>query len=108
MIKILRKFLGDKATRDLKAINPFVKQIHEAYKTISTLSNDELRAKTDEFKERIAQNVAEEEKEVAQIKESIENDSKLISMKRKSYIKHRQDQYPYLRENRRGIEADTS
>ena len=74
MIKILRKFLGDKATRDLKVINPIVKQIHEAYKTIPTLSNDELRAKTAEFKERIALNVAEEEKEVAQIKESIETD----------------------------------
>jgi len=74
MIKILRKFLGDKATRDLKAINPFVKQIQEAYKTISTLSNDGLRAKTAEFKERIANNVAEEEKEVARIKESIETD----------------------------------
>ena len=58
MIKILRKFLGDKATRDLKALNPIVKQIHEAYKNISLLSNDELRAKTDEFKGRIAQNVA--------------------------------------------------
>ncbi|MEE4259571.1 MAG: preprotein translocase subunit SecA, partial [Bacteroidales bacterium] len=77
MIKILRKFLGDKATRDLKAINPYVKQIHEAYKTISTLSNDDLRAKTAEFKERIARNVAEEEKEVAQIKESIETDSNI-------------------------------
>ncbi len=77
MIKILRKFLGDKATRDLKAINPYVKQIHEAYKTISTLSNDDLRAKTAEFKERIARNVVEEEKEVAQIKESIETDSNI-------------------------------
>ncbi len=77
MIKILRKFLGDKATRDLKVINPFVKQIQEAYKTITLLTNDELRAKTAEFKERIALNISEEEKEITQIKDRIENDTDL-------------------------------
>ena len=66
--------MGDKATRDLKTINPIVKQIHEAYKNISGLSNDELRAKTAEFKAGIAQNVTEEKKEIESLNEKINND----------------------------------
>ena len=69
MIKILRRFLGDKATRDLKTINPIIKQIDEAYKNISGLSNDELRSKTAEFKARIAQNIIEEKKEIESLNE---------------------------------------
>ena len=74
MIKILRRFLGDKATRDLKTINPIVKQVQEAYKNISGLSNDELREKTAEFKAGIAQNIIEEKKEIESLNERINND----------------------------------
>jgi len=75
MIKILRRFLGDKATRDLKTIHPIVKNIHEAYISISGLSNDELRAKTAEFKAGIAQNIVEEKKEIESLNEKINNDT---------------------------------
>ncbi len=77
MFGILKKFIGDKATRDLKELNPVLKKIQEAYKTISQLSNDELRAKTAEFKEKIAQNVAEEEKEIAQLKAKISDEAQI-------------------------------
>ena len=77
MFNVLKKFLGDKATRDLKELNPILKQVQEAYKTISQLSNDALRAKTAEFRERIAQNVTEEEKEIAQLKARISDDAQI-------------------------------
>ncbi|RLD72781.1 MAG: preprotein translocase subunit SecA, partial [Bacteroidetes bacterium] len=77
MFNVLKKFLGDKATRDLKELNPILKKIQDAYKTISQLSNDELRAKTDEFREGIAQNIAEEEKEIAQLKARISDDTQI-------------------------------
>jgi len=86
MIKILRRFLGDKATRDLKTINPIIKQIHEAYENISGLSNNELRAKTDEFKARIAQNIIEEKKEIESLNEKINNDPDItINQKEELY-----------------------
>ncbi len=77
MLGILKKFIGDKATRDLKELNPVLKRVQEAYKTISQLSNDELRAKTAEFKEKIAQNIAEEEKEIAQLKARISDEAQI-------------------------------
>ena len=67
--------MGDKATRDLKTIHPIVKNIHEAYISISGLSNDELRAKTAEFKAGIAQNIVEEKKEIESLNEKINNDT---------------------------------
>jgi len=86
MIKILRRFLGDKATRDLKTINPIIKQIHEAYENISGLSNDELRAKTDEFKARIAQNIIDEKNEIESLNEKINNDPDItINQKEELY-----------------------
>ncbi len=38
-----------------------------AYQSITQLSNDELRAKTEEFKQRIADGIAEDDKEIATI-----------------------------------------
>jgi len=77
MFNVLKKFLGDKAARDLKELNPILKQVQEAYKIIAQLSNDALRAKTAEFRERIAQNVTEEEKEIAQLKARISDDAQI-------------------------------
>jgi len=73
MIKILQKFLGDKATRDLKGLNPYLSKVHEAYDEISNLSNDGLRDKTADFKNRIADNIAPEQTEIAAIKQQIED-----------------------------------
>ena len=44
--KILTKLFGNKATRDLKAIQPIVEKVKACTPTIQTLSNDELRART--------------------------------------------------------------
>ncbi len=74
MIGFFKKIIGDKATRDMKEINPYLKKIKEAYEHIKTLSNDELRAKTLEFKEKIAQYVKEEEEEIARLEKQIEED----------------------------------
>ena len=73
MIKILRKLLGDKSTRDLKDINPYVNKVKEVYPSISKLSNDELRAKTIEFKQRIADAIKIETNEIAKLKAQIED-----------------------------------
>ncbi|MBU3927927.1 MAG: preprotein translocase subunit SecA, partial [Bacteroidetes bacterium] len=71
MINFIKKLLGDKATRDLKAIGPEVGQVKAAYEKIKLLSNDELRAKTTEFKQRIKEYIAEEENEIDRIKQQI-------------------------------------
>lgn len=72
MLKVLRKFLGTKSDRDIKSIAPIVDEINEIYKSITEISNDELRAKTIEFKNKIHDYLSDEEKQIKEIKEQIE------------------------------------
>ena len=51
--RVLNVFVGDKSRKDLKSIQPIVSQILEQEKKLSTISNDELREKTDGFKSQI-------------------------------------------------------
>ncbi len=50
---IIRKIIGSKNERELKRIRPIVDRINQLESKIAPLSNDQLRAKTSEFKERI-------------------------------------------------------
>ena len=47
--KILKLFVGDKSTKDLKLINPVIEKIHSFEHVLNSLSNEELRAQTNEF-----------------------------------------------------------
>ncbi|HEY0657876.1 MAG TPA: hypothetical protein VGD05_05355, partial [Pyrinomonadaceae bacterium] len=51
--KFFKKILGTNSERFLKAIVPTVQQINSLEASLKNLSDDELRAKTDEFKARI-------------------------------------------------------
>jgi len=75
MINILGKILGKKSDRDVKELIPIVKRIKEAYPTIAALSDDELRAKTTEFRKRIADYIADEEEQVRKLTLEIEQES---------------------------------
>src|SRR3989454_1386847 len=50
---VLTKIIGTKNERELKAIRPVVQRINALEPSIVPLSDDELRAKTDEFKRRL-------------------------------------------------------
>jgi preprotein translocase subunit SecA len=65
---------GDKASRDMKAILPTLHKTLAVYDSVKKLDNDALRAKTNEFKERIASNIAPEENEIASLKMQLEAD----------------------------------
>lgn len=82
MIKFFKKIMGDKSTRDMKAIDPILQKILVAYESIKELSNDDLRAKTAEFKQRIADYIAPEEKEIAELRSSIESEVDLDAEKK--------------------------
>jgi len=51
---LLAKLIGTKSERDLKKLMPLVERINELEPSVSSLSSDALRAKTDEFKSRLA------------------------------------------------------
>lgn len=50
---ILKVFVGDKSKQDVKAITPIVDKIKSFEKALEALSHDELRAKTETFKQLI-------------------------------------------------------
>ncbi|WP_299104173.1 preprotein translocase subunit SecA [uncultured Tenacibaculum sp.] len=52
---IIKIFVGDKQQKDLKLIQPIVDQVKSIEGTLSSLSSDELRSKTIEFKTKINQ-----------------------------------------------------
>jgi len=79
----LGKILGNKAQRDMKEITPFVNRIKAVYDEIKTLSNDELRARTESIKARIQDYVAADVARIAELKASIEETE--IDLREKIY-----------------------
>jgi len=69
---LLKIFVGDKSKQDVKAILPLVDKINSFENDFKTLSNDELRAKTTEFKEKIKQARLSKDQAIAEIKTQIE------------------------------------
>ena len=57
--EFMTKLFGNKSQRDLKEITPYVDKVKAVYPSIKALSNDELRAKTDEIKQRIQEPMLE-------------------------------------------------
>lgn len=77
--KSLTKIMGgSKQDKDVKAATPFVEKINNIYPTLSSLSNDQLRGKTSEFKARIADYVSDIDKAIADLRQqSIEEEDTL-------------------------------
>ena len=71
--EFMTKLFGNKSQRDLKEITPYVDKIKAVYPSIQQLSNDELRAKTDEIKQRIQDYVADERAQVEELRKGIDD-----------------------------------
>ncbi len=74
MANFFTKFFGTKSQRDLKQLNPILQKCLAAYDEVQKLTNDELRAKTIEFKGKIKTAVANEQKQVDELKARIEQE----------------------------------
>lgn len=70
--KILKSLFGDKSTRDMKQIQPFVEKVKATYPEIQALSNDELRSKTKEIQKFVQDAGKEELDKIAKLRETIE------------------------------------
>ena len=54
---VIKLFVGDKQQKDLKILQPIVEKVTAYETSLSSLSNDELRNKTIEFKKRIEEGI---------------------------------------------------
>ena len=77
MLKFISKIFPSKSQKDIQRLKPIVDQINNYFEEYQKLSDDELRAKTSEFRERIRHVVAEAETEVAALQEKLKTNSDL-------------------------------
>ncbi|GGH01159.1 protein translocase subunit SecA [Parapedobacter pyrenivorans] len=84
MLTFLSKIFGSKSDRDIKHIQPLVTKIKEEYAKLDSLTHDELRAKTANFKQRISEYLSDIDKEIADLKSEAEQDG--IEMTEKTAI----------------------
>lgn len=61
---ILKAFVGDKAKKDVRELQPLVNAIKEFEKPLASLSHDELRQKTTAFKARLAEDTKELQQQI--------------------------------------------
>ena len=70
MLKIFEKIFGSKHDKDIKKIQPVIQRINELQSTLSSLSNDQLRQKGQELKQK-----------VRNVLEPLEQEKKTLSLK---------------------------
>ena len=69
LLGILGKLFGNKYDKDIKEITPLIDKINEEFSKLSSLSNNELREKTTEFKKQISDFISEEKSKIETLKE---------------------------------------
>ncbi len=74
LTKLLKVVFGDKNKKAVKNLWPIVDQVNEEYKKLENLTDDELRGKTAEFKNRIEEETKEIRDEIESIKDKLKLD----------------------------------
>ncbi|MEX0315461.1 MAG: preprotein translocase subunit SecA [Allomuricauda sp.] len=70
---VLKVFVGDKSEKDVKALQPLVKEIKSFEEQLEGLTHDELRQKTVSFKAQILEDRKEIDDKIAQLQEEVKN-----------------------------------
>ena len=71
--EFLSSIFGNKSSRDMKEIKPWVEKIKAAYPEVAKLDNDGLRAKTEELKAYIRNSAATQRAKVDELKAGVES-----------------------------------
>lgn len=71
---LLKKVFGDKNERAVKELWPVVEEINREYEKLKDLSDDELRNKTLQFKERIQEYTKETRERIDELKTKLQDD----------------------------------
>ncbi|HWV73740.1 MAG TPA: preprotein translocase subunit SecA [Pseudosphingobacterium sp.] len=87
MLGFLSKIFGSKSDRDIKHIRPLVDKIKEEFAKLESLSNDELRAKTSDFKQRITAYLADIDQEINNLRTEAEQTEVEMAEKNAIYDK---------------------
>ena len=80
---IIKALFGSKADKDRKLIEPYLQKIKAIYPTIEALSNDELRARSEDLKKQIADFIAADEARIVELKAELEKPETSLEEKEK-------------------------
>ncbi len=69
----LKKIFGDKSSRDMKLIQPWVEKIKAAYPAVEKLSNDELRARTKQIMQDLQECVKADREHIQHLRDTVED-----------------------------------
>src|SRR6478609_6226988 len=69
---ISKMFGGSKSEKDIKQIVPIVDQVNQHFSAFQSLSHDELRNKTQEFKQQIKEHLSDIDNEIASVNKQAE------------------------------------
>lgn len=81
MLDFITKVFGKKSDKDVKSRLPIVEQINQEFAKLESLTHDELRARTQDFKQRIAVHLADIDNEIVQLKKQAEAEDVSITEK---------------------------
>ena len=84
---LLSSFFGSKSDRDLEELKPVIEKVQKVTTSIEVLTDDELRLKTTEFKNKIKAAVSEENQEIDKIQASLDKNEVVVSDKEILYKK---------------------
>ncbi|HEX2788097.1 MAG TPA: preprotein translocase subunit SecA [Ignavibacteria bacterium] len=74
MFKFITKLFPSKHEKDVKEILPIVDEINEYWENLKNLSDDELRAKTTEFKQKITDETSEITSQLNELREKLKQE----------------------------------
>ncbi|MBK8554084.1 MAG: hypothetical protein IPL53_24760 [Ignavibacteria bacterium] len=74
MFNFLKKIFPSKHEKDVNSILPIVDEINKYYEDLNGLSDDQIKAKTTEFKERIKSETEETQKKISELQEKLKED----------------------------------
>ena len=80
---IIKALFGSKADKDRKLIEPYLQKIKAVYPSIEALSNDELRARSEDLKKQIADYIAQDEARIVELKAQLEKPETSLEEKEK-------------------------
>jgi preprotein translocase subunit SecA len=74
MLKLLSSLFPSKHEKDIKELLPVVREINEFYDSYQSLSDDELKGKTHEFKVRIEEKTGTVKERISELEEKLKTD----------------------------------
>ena len=87
MFDFLKKLFGTKSEKDVKALESRVDEINNIYTSLNSISNDELRAKSNALKQKIKTAIKSQNDEITAIKSEVDSNPDIDVNKKEELYK---------------------